>query len=106
MTVFNMNAPSYVHRVQLSPSDGPRMRIKQIQITSQNDIFAFTHQESSYKIFMIDLDASDIQKIKELKKNPYSLYYEGKRMPVLEYEEKDVNNEPFVLFHCRGSSSK
>ena len=55
---------------------------------------------------MIDLDASDIKNINTLKKNPYSLYYEGKRRPVLEYEEKDVDNEPFVLFHCRGSSSK
>ena len=48
-------------------------------------------QEQTYRVFMIDLEAADLNKLNELKYNPRSLYYEGKRMPVLEYDSSMVN---------------
>ena len=45
-------------------------------------------------------------KLEETKKNPDSLFYEHTRMPVLEFHEDDINNNPFDYMHCRGSSDK
>lgn len=59
---------------------------------------------------MIDLEAIDIStdpaKQNELMQNPESMFYQGKRKPVLEYTEEMVDNQPFVKMHCRGSSRK
>lgn len=42
LVLFNMNAPDYVHRVQLGPP-GERVIIEQTQITETYDLFAIVH---------------------------------------------------------------
>lgn len=61
---------------------------------------------NSYKLYKIDLNAYDLTKLEETKRNADSLFYEGTRKPVLEYTNEDVKNQPFVYMHCRGSSDK
>lgn len=92
LTVLDLNAQNYVHRIELTPPSPQRLRILQTQITATNDLFALTLQEDKYRVFMINLDASDLSKLDELKSDPerYSMYYEGKRKPVLEYDVSDV----------------
>lgn len=63
LTVLNLNAPNYVHRVELTEPDQPRMRIKQTQISATNDLFAMTLQDTTYRVFMIDLEADDLNKL-------------------------------------------
>ena len=91
LTLFNMDAPHYVHRVQLAEK-GEVISIKQTQITSTDDLFALVYNGHSYKLFKIDLNAYDLTKLEETKRNADSLFYEGTRKPVLEYTNEDVKN--------------
>lgn len=81
--------------MQLFPP-GLRYSIVQTQITDTNDLLALVHIEDQFKLFLIDLDAYDLINIEELQANPQSLFYSGKRTPIFEYSEKDVDFKNFV----------
>ena len=75
-------------------------------ITDTNDLFSLVLIERKYKLFRIDLDAYDLTKLEDIKNDPNSLFFEGTRIPVLEYDRDDVKNKQFSHLHCRGSSYK
>ena len=48
------------------------------------------HIGDKYQLFRFDLNADDLNKLEETRKNPHSIYYEGVREPIFEYTEMDV----------------
>jgi len=59
-----------------------------------------------YYLYEIDLDAQEIEKIEELESNQNSLYYMGRRQPILQYSSEVIDYKLLHNMIVRGSSRK
>jgi len=105
LVIYNCFQREYLHRVQLV-DQGEKISIKQTYITDTNDLYAMVQKDDYYFLYEIDLDAQDIEHIEELESNINSLYYMGRRQPILQYRSEVVNHEQLNNMLVRGSSRK
>lgn len=76
-----------------------KINICQTFISDTNDLFVMIQSKKMYKLYMIDLDASNLKELgssasmEKVRADPSSLYFAGGRKPILEYADKDVNEK-------------
>ena len=107
LVIYNCFQREYLHRVELV-DEGEKINIKQTYITDTNDLYAMVQSDDYYYLFEIDLDAQDIEKIEELESNINSLFYMGRKQPILQYNRDIVDQGQGQLNNMlvRGSSRK
>lgn len=110
LIICNGYDQEFLHRVEMAPACD-KINICQTIISDTNDLFAMIYSKRTYKLFMIDLDASNVNEQEEmvmekLKRDPASLYYEGAREPILEYHDEQVQEKQLGAMHIRGASRK
>jgi hypothetical protein len=100
-TVFIVNFfdRKLIHRIILPKEVN---KISDTYITETNDLFVLAQISNKYRLYTLDLDASN----KFEQEDSLSKEYDYKMTKIFEYTASEVEHQPILQMHARGSSRK